>query len=82
MTWDSKASPTVPVLAVTKIGGASFVYLAVPRGTGFAAHLSVVTLGDPVGNNYPVLTGLKPGDRVIISGLQFLQEGAPVHPLN
>ncbi len=82
VTWDSKASPTVPVLAVTKIGGASFVYLAVPQGTGFTAHLSTVTLGDPVGNNYPVLTGLKPGDRVIVSGLQFLQEGAPVRPLN
>ena len=82
VTWDSKALPTVPVLAVTKIGGASFVYLAVARGNGFAAHLSTVTLGDPVGNNYPVTSGLKPGDRVIISGLQFLQEGAPVHPLN
>ena len=82
VTWDSKASPTVPVLAVTKIGGASFVYLAVPRGSGFAAHLSSVILGDPVGNNYPVTSGLKPGDRVIISGLQFLQEGAPVRPLN
>ena len=27
------------------------------------------------------LGGLKPGDKVIISGLQFLQEGAPVKPL-
>lgn len=82
VTWDSKSAPTVPVLAVTKIGGASFVYLAVPRGGGFAAHLANVTLGDPIGNNYPVLTGLKPGDRVILSGLQFLQEGVPVRPLS
>ncbi len=81
VTWDSKSAPTVPVLAVTKIGGASFVYLAIKRGDGFAAHLSNVTLGDPIGNNYPVLTGLKPGDRVILSGLQFLQEGVPVKPL-
>jgi RND family efflux transporter MFP subunit len=82
VTWSTKSVPVVPVLAVTKIGGASFVYLAVPRGTGFAAHMSTVSLGDPVGNNYPVVSGLKPGDRVIVSGLQFLQEGAPVHPLN
>jgi RND family efflux transporter MFP subunit len=82
VTWDTRSAPTVPVLAVTKIGGASFVYLAVPRGTGFAAHMSTVHLGDPIGNNYPVISGLKPGDRIIVSGLQFLQEGAAVHPLN
>lgn len=82
VTWDTKQSATVPVLAVTKIGGASFVYLAVPHGDGFVAHLTSVTLADPVGNNYPVLSGLKPGDRVILSGLQFLQEGSPVKPLS
>ncbi len=82
VTWDNKRAATVPVLAVTKIGGASFVYLAVPRGSGYAAHLANVTLGDPIGNNYPVTAGLKPGDRVILSGLQFLQEGAPVQPLS
>ena len=82
VTWDTSSAPTVPVLAVTKIGGASFVYLAVASGKGFVAHLSTVTLGDPIGNNYPVTGGLKPGDRVIVSGLQFLQEGAPVRPLN
>lgn len=82
VTWDTRSAPTVPVLAVTKIGGASFVYLAVPRGGGFAAHLANVTLGDPIGNNYPVLSGLKPSDRVILSGLQFLQEGVPVRPLS
>ncbi|MGI4758148.1 MAG: efflux RND transporter periplasmic adaptor subunit [Janthinobacterium lividum] len=82
VTWDSKPAATVPVLAVTKIGGASFVYLAAQQGSGYIAHLVGVTLGDPIGNNYPVLTGLKPGDRVILSGLQFLQEGAPVKPLS
>jgi hypothetical protein len=28
-----------------------------------------------------VLGGLNPGDKVILSGLQFLQEGVPVKPL-
>ena len=82
VTWDTTSAPTVPVLAVTKIGGASFVYVAAPRGNGFAAHLTNVTLGDPMGNSYPVLSGLKTSDKVIVSGLQLLQEGAPVHPLN
>ena len=38
-------------------------------------------LGDTVGNTYPVISGLKPGDKVITSGQQFLQEGAPVKPV-
>jgi len=40
-----------------------------------------VTVGETLGNTYPVISGLKPGDKVITSGLQFLYEGAPVKPL-
>ena len=80
--WSSKPSPTVPVLAVTRIGGQSFVFVAEPgKGGGSIAHQVPVTLGDTIENNYAVLSGLKPGDKVILSGLQFLQEGAPVQPM-
>jgi RND family efflux transporter MFP subunit len=82
VTWNSTPKPTVPVLAVTQIGGQSFVYVAAPRGQGFMAHQIPVTLGETVGNTYPVLGGLKPGDQVIVSGLQFLGEGAPVTPMH
>jgi multidrug efflux pump subunit AcrA (membrane-fusion protein) len=34
-----------------------------------------------VGNDYEVLDGIKPGDKVIVSGTQFLQDGAPVTPM-
>jgi RND family efflux transporter MFP subunit len=81
IVWGTDQTPTVPVLAVTRIGGQSFVYVAAPRGGGFAAHQVSVTLGEPVGNIYPVLAGLKTGDRVILSGIQFLQEGVPVQPM-
>ncbi len=79
--WNTKPAPTVPVLAVTRIGGQAFVYVAAQRGNGYAAHQVPVTLGETVGNSYPVISGLNPGDKVILSGLQFLQEGAPVKPL-
>lgn len=82
VTWNSTPKPTVPVLAVTQIGGQSFVYIAKPAGQGFTAHLVPVTLGETVGNSYPVVGGLQQGDRVIISGLQLLGEGAPVKPLS
>ena len=81
ITWNTAPAPVVPVLAVTRIGGQSFVFVATPRGNGFAAHQVPVTLGEPIGNIYPVRSGLNTGDKVILSGIQFLQEGAPVQPL-
>jgi len=81
ITWSTAQTPTVPVLAVTRIGDQSFLYVAVAQGAGFAAHQVSVKLGEPVGNLYPVLGGLNLGDRVILSGIQFLQEGMPVAPI-
>lgn len=81
ITWSTAPAPTVPVLAVTLVGGQTFVYVAEPKGDGYIAHQVAVTVGETIGNSYPVLNGLKPGDKVILSGLQFLQEGAPVKPL-
>jgi len=79
--WSTSPAPVVPVLAVSLVGGQTFVYLAAPKGDGYIAHQVPVQVGETVGNTYPVLGGLKPGDKVITSGLQFLQEGAPVKPL-
>ena len=86
VTWNTSPKPSIPVLAVQQIGGQSFVYIAQPAPAGpfaggFVAHLIPVTLGEAIGNTYPVTGGLKQGDRVIISGLQFLGEGAPVKPM-
>jgi RND family efflux transporter MFP subunit len=81
VTWSTAPAPVVPVLAVSLVGGQTFVFLAAPKGDGYIAHQVPVMLGDTVGNTYPVISGLKPGDKVITSGLQFLQEGAPVKPL-
>ena len=81
VTWNTNPAPVVPILAVTRIGGQAFVFVAQPKGDGFVAHQVAVTLGETVGNNYPILAGLKQSDRIILSGLQFLQEGVPVQPL-
>jgi RND family efflux transporter MFP subunit len=81
VTWNTNPAAVVPVLAVTRVNGQSFVFVAAQQGDGYTAHQVAVTLGDTVGNTYPVLKGLNPGDKVILSGLQFLQEGAPVKPL-
>lgn len=82
VTWNTEPAPVVPVLAVSLIGGQTFVYVAQRKGDGYVAHQVPVTLGETVGNEYPVISGLKPEDKVILSGLQFLQDGAPVQPLS
>lgn len=82
VVWSQKQMATVPVLAVTRLGGESFVYIAQPEGPGkYVAHQLPVQLGDTVGNAYAVESGLQPGQKVILSGLQMLAEGMPVRPI-
>ena len=82
VVWSTAPAPTVPVLAVTRIGGQPFVYVATAADNGTVAKQRAVTLGDTIGNNYAVLGGLKAGDKVIISGIQFLIDGVPVQPIS
>jgi RND family efflux transporter MFP subunit len=79
--WSTNPTPVIPVLAVTRLGGQAFVYVAQGKDGKFAARQLAVKLGDPVGNNYAVLGGLQNGDKVIVSGTQFLVDGMPVQPL-
>jgi RND family efflux transporter MFP subunit len=80
--WSMAPTPVVPVLAVTRLGGQAFVYLAQEQGGGhYAAKQVAVTLGDTIGNDYVVPSGLKNGDKVIVSGTQFLADKMPVQPL-
>jgi RND family efflux transporter MFP subunit len=78
VTWGTHEGPVVPVLAVNRINGQFFVFLAVNDGKGTVARQKKLMLGDTLGNNYVVLDGLKPGDHLIVSGTQFLQDGFPV----
>ncbi|HKD59365.1 MAG TPA: efflux RND transporter periplasmic adaptor subunit [Terracidiphilus sp.] len=79
--WDTKPRAVVPVLAVTRLGGQTFVYVAEDQGGKYFAKQRPITVGDTVGNDYAVQSGLKEGDKVIVSGTQFLMDGAPVMPL-
>jgi RND family efflux transporter MFP subunit len=79
--WSESPQPVVPVLAVSRVGGQPFVFVAEAAGGGFVAHQRSIGLGDAVGNVYSVTSGLKPGDKVIVSGTQFLVDGMPVHPM-
>lgn len=79
--WKTAPQPVIPVLAVSRQGGQTFVFVAVAQPDGhFAARQTAVTLGDTVGNSYAVSAGLKTGDKVIVSGTQFLVDNMPVLP--
>jgi RND family efflux transporter MFP subunit len=76
--WGMHEGPVIPVLAVTRINGQFFAYVTVNEGKGPVARQKLLTVGDTVGNDFAVLDGLKPGDHVIVSGTDFLQDGVPV----
>jgi RND family efflux transporter MFP subunit len=78
ITWGIHEGPVIPVLAVQRINGEFFAFLAVKEGKGTVARQRLVKVGDTVGNDFVVLDGLKPGDHIVVSGTQFLQDGMPV----
>ena len=78
ITWGTHAGPVIPVLAVQRINGQFFAFVAVNEGKGTVARQKPLKLGDTIGNDFAVLDGLKRGDHIIVSGTQFLQDGAAV----
>ena len=45
------------------------------------ARLRVLKTGNAVGGDWQVLDGLKPGDKLIVEGLQKVRPDMPVTPL-
>ncbi len=81
LIWGSQEKPVVPVVAVSRIGGLYFAFVAEPDPKGgYVVHQKPLQIGQIVGNNYVVLDGVKPGDKVVVSGTQFLIDGIPVVP--
>jgi RND family efflux transporter MFP subunit len=80
VVWKTQDSPVVPILAVSRIGGQYFVFVAENENGKTVAHQKALEVGDMVGNDYAVLNGIKAGDRVIVSGTEFLVDGMPVIP--
>ena len=78
VVWGNASGPVVPVLGVTRINGQFFVFVAEKETKGTIARQHGVKVGEIIGNDYAVLDGLKPGEHLIVSGTQFLQDGAPV----
>jgi RND family efflux transporter MFP subunit len=79
--WGKHLKPVVPVIAVSRIGGLYFAFVAEPgQKGGYVVHQKPLQVGPIIGNSYVVLDGIKPGDKVVVSGTQFLIDGIPVIP--
>jgi multidrug efflux system membrane fusion protein len=75
------AAVAVPLTAVvrskTKADGYA-VYVLEEKGASTVARLRDVTLGDMVGNQVGVVSGIRPGEKVIISGATIVNDGEQV----
>ncbi|HKC11787.1 MAG TPA: efflux RND transporter periplasmic adaptor subunit [Vicinamibacteria bacterium] len=78
--WETHPRPVIPVLAVSRNSGRYFAFVAEGKDGSLVARQKPLRIGEIVGNDYVVIEGIKPGDRVIVSGTQLLLDGAPISP--
>jgi membrane fusion protein, multidrug efflux system len=75
---DRTNSILVPERAVSELQGKNFAWVI---GADNKAAQRSVKVGEQVGENLLILEGLKPGERIVVEGLQKVREGAPVRPM-
>ncbi len=80
LIWTDAPVLTVPIVAVNRLAGQFFVFVAEGGQQGTVARQKPVTLGNVVGDDYIVQGGLRAGERVIVSNIQKIGDGAPVKP--
>ncbi|QHG18058.1 efflux RND transporter periplasmic adaptor subunit [Nostoc sp. ATCC 53789] len=100
--WNERPGILIPVTAVSRLGGETFVFVAeapTEKNTeapaekkaeapaekkagapSLVAQQKPVKLGVIEGNNYQVIEGLKAGDKIVVSGILNLTNGAPISP--
>jgi RND family efflux transporter MFP subunit len=76
--WKTADGLVVPVTAVLRVSGQFFAFVAEDAAGQTVARQRAIKVGPIAGNNYPVLEGIKPGERVVVSGVQKLADGAPI----
>ena len=87
-TGDNKQALLVPQPAVIEVQSQYLIIVVTPDNK---AHFRPIKVGDRVGANWLVTDGLKPGERVVVEGIQKVQtmagqspelakEGVPVSP--
>jgi RND family efflux transporter MFP subunit len=78
ITWSTHSGLTIPVVAVSRVSGQFFAFVAEQQDKKLVARQKPLELGEIIGNDYAVLSGLKAGDQVIVAGGQSLADGTAV----
>jgi len=78
VVWSTAPGLTIPVTAVTRINAQFFAFVAEKNGQGMVAKLKPVQLGEIIGNEYVLQSGLQVGEQLIVSGLQKIRDSSPV----
>lgn len=79
--WSEKPGLLIPTESISRLAGKSFVFVAQETKqkdgkTALVAKQKPVELGAIQGQSYQVISGLKPSDRLITSGILNLSDGA------
>lgn len=78
LVFSNEPALVVPVVAVNRIAGQHFVFVAEGTGDKVVARQKPITVGTVIDDSYVVLRGLAAGDRVIVSNVQKIGDGSPV----
>ncbi|MBC8000835.1 MAG: efflux RND transporter periplasmic adaptor subunit [Leptolyngbya sp.] len=78
--WKTESGILLPTPAVMHLSGQDFVFVAEQKGKNFTAKQKLVKLGDIEGNSYRVHSGVKPGEKIVVSGIQNLVDGMAIQP--
>jgi RND family efflux transporter MFP subunit len=78
LIWRSEPGVTIPIVSTLRIGGQYFCFVAEPTEQGLVAKQRPITIGETVGNDYVVTSGLKAGERIVVSGVQKIGDGMPI----
>lgn len=78
LVFSTEPALVVPVVAVNRIAGQHFVFVAESAGDKVMARQKPITVGTIIDDSYVVLRGLAAGDRVIVSNVQKIGDGSPV----
>jgi multidrug efflux pump subunit AcrA (membrane-fusion protein) len=78
VVWKTAPGVTLPITAVSRISGQFFCFVAEPGPNGLVARQRPVQIGELIGNDYVVIGGVNAGDKVVVSGIQKIGDGAPI----
>ncbi|BAY50056.1 RND family efflux transporter MFP subunit (plasmid) [Scytonema sp. HK-05] len=84
IVWNTRNGVLIPTIAVTRIGGQNFVFVAQKDTKGGKSrqvvHQRPVKLGDIQGGSYQVIEGIKAGEQIAVSNILKLRDGTLIQP--